>query len=115
MDVDAEAIEWVGKHLPEVDARPNPPHGPAPFDDDSFDFLCSISIFTHLTNAASESGSQRSRGCSPLAASSDRIGYDKKSGALYYDSDGNGAHAAVQIATLQKNLKGISNKDFFVI
>ena len=48
MDVDAEAVEWVSDHLPDVDARPNPPHGPAPFDDDSFDFLCSISIFTHL-------------------------------------------------------------------
>ena len=46
---------------------------------------------------------------------SDRIGYDKKSGALFYDSDGNGAHTAIQIATLQKNLKGISNKDFFVM
>jgi len=48
MDVDAEAIEWVSEHLPHVDARPNPPLGPAPFGGDSFDFLCSISIFTHL-------------------------------------------------------------------
>ena len=38
--------------------------------------------------------------------SSDRIGYDKKTGAVFYDSDGKGGHAAVQIATLQKNLKG---------
>ena len=47
--------------------------------------------------------------------SSDRIGYDKKTGAVFYDSDGKGGHAAVQIATLQKNLKGVSHLDFFVV
>ena len=41
--------------------------------------------------------------------------YDKKTGAVFYDSDGKGGHAAVQIATLQKNLKGFSNLDFFVV
>jgi Ca2+-binding RTX toxin-like protein len=46
---------------------------------------------------------------------SDRIGYDKKTGALFYDSDGSGAHAAVQIATLTKNLKRLSQKDIIVV
>ncbi|MGO4705346.1 cadherin domain-containing protein [Microvirga sp. 2MCAF38] len=44
----------------------------------------------------------------------DRIIYDKKKGALYYDADGTGGAAQVQIATLSKNLK-MTNKDFFVI
>jgi SAM-dependent methyltransferase len=54
MDVDAEAIDWVRANLPEIDARANPAHGPAPFEDGSFDFLCSISIFTHLNRRSQE-------------------------------------------------------------
>ena len=44
----------------------------------------------------------------------DRIIFDKKTGALFYDSDGNGDTAAIQFATLSKNLKGMSFRDFFV-
>jgi Ca2+-binding RTX toxin-like protein len=44
----------------------------------------------------------------------DRIVYDKKTGALYYDQDGTGSKAQVKIATLDKNLK-IFYHDFFVI
>ncbi|NIX78442.1 hypothetical protein HB375_17755 [Microvirga sp. c23x22] len=44
----------------------------------------------------------------------DYIIYDNKKGALYYDADGNGAGAAVQIATLSKGLK-LTYADFFVI
>jgi Ca2+-binding RTX toxin-like protein len=44
----------------------------------------------------------------------DRIVYNKKTGALYYDDDGSGGHAMVQIAKLSKNLK-LAAKDFFVI
>ena len=44
----------------------------------------------------------------------DRIVYNKKTGALYYDDDGSGAHAMVQIAKLSKNLK-LTAKDFFVV
>ncbi|MBB3020458.1 Ca2+-binding RTX toxin-like protein [Microvirga lupini] len=46
--------------------------------------------------------------------SSDRIVYDKASGALYYDADGTGRGAQVKIATLKKGL-GLTEKDFFVI
>jgi Ca2+-binding RTX toxin-like protein len=46
--------------------------------------------------------------------SSDRIVYNKKKGALYYDKDGSGDAAAIQIAILSKNLK-MTYKDFFVI
>ncbi len=45
---------------------------------------------------------------------SDRIVYDKKTGALYYDEDGNGSHAAVQIAKLT-NKPILTKDDFFVI
>jgi SAM-dependent methyltransferase len=48
MDVDAEAIGWLRSHSEGIDARVNPPEGPAPFADGSFDLVCSISIFTHL-------------------------------------------------------------------
>jgi Ca2+-binding RTX toxin-like protein len=44
----------------------------------------------------------------------DHIIYNKKTGALYYDADGTGHQAQVQIATLSKNLK-MSYHDFFVI
>jgi SAM-dependent methyltransferase len=52
MDVDREAIAWVRRHFPDVDARVNPTGGPAPFGEDSFDFLFSISIFTHLNQTS---------------------------------------------------------------
>ena len=45
---------------------------------------------------------------------SDRVFYDRKSGALYYDKDGTGGHAAIQIAVLSKNLK-MSHADIFVL
>ncbi|MBJ6124873.1 calcium-binding protein [Microvirga splendida] len=44
---------------------------------------------------------------------SDRIIYDKKAGALYYDADGIGGVAQIKFATLTKNLK-MTNSDFSV-
>ena len=45
----------------------------------------------------------------------DRIIYNKKTGALYYDQDGDGhRYQAIQIATLSTKL-GLTDKDFFVI
>ena len=48
------------------------------------------------------------------ADGSDHVIYNKKTGALFYDADGTGSQAQVQIATLSKNLK-MTHKDFFVI
>ncbi|MBL0402739.1 calcium-binding protein [Microvirga aerilata] len=44
----------------------------------------------------------------------DRIVYDKKSGALYYDQDGTGSKAQVKIATIT-NKAVLKHSDFFVI
>jgi Ca2+-binding RTX toxin-like protein len=44
----------------------------------------------------------------------DRIVYDKKTGALYYDQDGTGSKAQVKIATITNKTK-LYYHDFFVI
>ncbi|WP_201834196.1 cadherin domain-containing protein [Microvirga zambiensis] len=44
----------------------------------------------------------------------DRIVYDRKTGALYYDQDGTGSKAQIKIATLAKNL-ALTHNDFFVV
>ena len=44
----------------------------------------------------------------------DRLIYDQKAGALYYDKDGTGGASQVKIATLTKGLK-LTYNDFFVI
>ncbi|MBM1173334.1 calcium-binding protein [Microvirga arabica] len=46
--------------------------------------------------------------------SSDRIIYDKGTGALYYDADGTGSKTAVQFAQLDANLR-LTYKDFGVL
>ena len=43
----------------------------------------------------------------------DYVIYDKKKGVLYYDQDGSGSKAQVEVATIKKNLK-ITYHDFFV-
>jgi Ca2+-binding RTX toxin-like protein len=45
----------------------------------------------------------------------DRIVYNKKTGVLFYDEDGSGAKAAVQIAVLKNKPAGFSAAEFFVI
>jgi Ca2+-binding RTX toxin-like protein len=44
----------------------------------------------------------------------DYVIYDKTTGALFYDNDGNGKNVATQFATLSLNL-AMTNADFFVI
>ena len=45
---------------------------------------------------------------------SDHIIFNRKTGALFYDADGTGSIAQIQIAILSKNLK-LTYKDFFVV
>ncbi|MFZ2726038.1 MAG: cadherin domain-containing protein [Methylococcaceae bacterium] len=70
-------------------------------------------LFTSLTTTGTLAASAFNIGAS-AADSSDRIFYNNNTGALYYDDDGSGAHAAVKIATLGVALS-LSNADFVVI
>lgn len=45
----------------------------------------------------------------------DRIIFNKNTGALFYDDDGIGAHAAIKIITLSKKLKMMTHKEFMII
>jgi Ca2+-binding RTX toxin-like protein len=45
----------------------------------------------------------------------DRVIYNTKNGKLYFDIDGTGSKAQVEIATLKKGLSSISHDDFLVI
>jgi Ca2+-binding RTX toxin-like protein len=45
----------------------------------------------------------------------DYLIYDRKTGVMSYDADGSGKERAIEFAQLQKNLKAISYKDFFII
>jgi len=47
-DVDEEAIRWAGERRPEASWSINGPEPPLPFDDEKFDLVYSVSIFTHL-------------------------------------------------------------------
>ena len=47
-DLNADAIAWCAANLPNAEFRPNALAPPLPYDDDSFDLLYSISVFTHL-------------------------------------------------------------------
>ena len=68
-------------------------------------------IFSAL--AAGTLSSAAFRVGSAAADASDRIIYDSATGAVYYDDDGTGAHAAQQFATLSIGLS-LTNSDFFV-
>jgi serralysin len=49
------------------------------------------------------------------ADADDRILYDTATGALFYDSDGTGAAAAIQFATLSSKPLTLAAGDFLVI
>jgi SAM-dependent methyltransferase len=47
-DINADLTTWCDRFLPHVSASPNGPLPPTRYEDGFFDFLYSISIFTHL-------------------------------------------------------------------
>ena len=50
-DVDGPAIAWAQEHLPQAQLKHEPYRPPLPYEDESFDLVYSISIFTHLNEA----------------------------------------------------------------
>lgn len=71
------------------------------------------SVFTGLSTPGALSSGAFVTGAA-AADASDRVIYDAVSGALYYDADGTGAGAQIQIATLQSGL-ALTSADFVVI
>ncbi|WP_290896315.1 calcium-binding protein [Hoeflea sp.] len=69
-------------------------------------------VFTALTTPGVLAASEFQVGASANDAS-DRIIYNSGTGALFYDSDGNGAAAAIQFATLSAGL-ALTAGDFMV-
>ena len=47
-DIDTEAIEWCRHNCSGMDFSTNNDRPPLPFETNSFDFVCAISVFTHL-------------------------------------------------------------------
>ncbi len=70
-------------------------------------------IFTKLTATGVLNAAFLKIGAA-AADANDFIVYNKATGALFYDADGNGAGAAVQVATLGVNL-AMTNADFVVV
>ncbi|KAA8610032.1 calcium-binding protein, partial [Salipiger aestuarii] len=70
------------------------------------------SVFTGLSAGAL--GASAFHIGAAAADAADRVIYDAGSGALWYDADGSGAGAAVQIAALSSGL-GLDAADFFVL
>ncbi len=64
-----------------------------------------------LAGGAFESGA----GLTAAATTTGRIIYDIDSGALYYDADGAGGVAAIQLAVIATNVDALSAADFLVI
>ena len=81
---------------------------PDRLDDD--EILLTQSVFTAAGGPGTLAAGAFFIGAS-AAAADDRIIYNSGTGALLYDSDGNGAAAAVQFATLAPSL-ALTNNNF---
>jgi len=47
-DRDEECVSWCQANIPDVTVRVNDPAPPLPFEDDAFDLVYAVSVFTHL-------------------------------------------------------------------
>jgi SAM-dependent methyltransferase len=50
-DIDKRNVSWLAKAMPEFDAVRTAPRKPLPFDDETFEAIVSVSVFTHMTRA----------------------------------------------------------------
>lgn len=75
-------------------------------------FRLENSVFTKIISTGRLTAAQFHTGASAQDAD-DRIVYNSAAGVLFYDSDGNGAAAAVRFATLAKGL-ALTNADFII-
>jgi SAM-dependent methyltransferase len=48
-DIDPDAIAWLKANLPEMSFKTISPYPPTPYQDNQFDLIYGISVFTHLT------------------------------------------------------------------
>ncbi len=76
-------------------------------------FRLENAVFTKIAGTGKLTAAQLYQGAAAHDAD-DRIVYNSATGALFYDSDGNGAAAAVRFATLNKGL-ALTNADFMII
>jgi SAM-dependent methyltransferase len=53
-DIDRRQVKWVQENLSHVEARLSSVQPPLPYDDDTFDGVISISIFSHLNEASQD-------------------------------------------------------------
>jgi Ca2+-binding RTX toxin-like protein len=75
------------------------------------------SVFTGLTTASGALSSaefESGAGLTSASTAAGRVVYNSTSGALYYDADGAGGNAAVQIATLT-GTPVLNNNEFFIV
>jgi SAM-dependent methyltransferase len=54
-DYNGELVEWCRRNLPHVTARSNGLDPPLPYDDERFDLVYALSVFTHLTESRQRS------------------------------------------------------------
>jgi SAM-dependent methyltransferase len=51
-DIDGRLVDWINGNLPHMMAIRTDPAAPLPFEDNSFDGVISVSVFTHLDEGA---------------------------------------------------------------
>ena len=97
------------------ECRPTPEARITDFNVSEDQILLDLRIFTELGDeGALTFGSFHKSSAGTAQDANDRIIYDTDSGALSYDADGSGQGAAIQFATLAKNL-ALSADDFYII
>lgn len=103
-DVDAEAIAWLRRALPGVDARLNGFEPPLPFEAGRFDLVYSISILTHLDEPAQDAWLEEIR----RVVKPGGLAIVSVNGESPYRETRSGTHPAALSPGLLKRLRGRS-------